>query len=244
MASKTDKLKSTDNSTAIISPTTKKGRKPGLVKVKLMLSVLPEIKDKIESGAKVLGISMSDYISSFLLENKQPEPIEYGLVKEIYLPTGDVVLVNSEDYPELSKYAWQLSNPYGVKYAHRSFRKHERQHGKPTWIGMHTQIMDPPDGFEIDHIDGNGLNNTRANLRICSHQQNIFNRRPSKAGKSIYKGVSWHNGNKKWQANITVDGKQINLGYTDSETEAARMHDVAAKIYHGEFAHLNFPEQS
>jgi len=113
--------------------------------------------------------------------------------------------------------------------------------GKNT--AMHRFIMKPPDDLVVDHIDGNGLNNTRANLRICTYQQNIFNRKGW--GKdSKYKGVSWDKRSKKWRAKIRYNSKDKHLGVFEDEIEAAKEYDKEAAKLFGEFAYLNFPEDN
>ncbi len=113
--------------------------------------------------------------------------------------------------------------------------------GKNT--AMHRFIMKPAEGLVVDHIDGNGLNNTRANLRICTYQQNICNRKGW--GKdSKYKGVCWDIYNKKWRAQINFNRECRYLGVFEDEIEAAKEYDKHAKKLFGEFAYLNFPDDN
>jgi hypothetical protein len=106
---------------------------------------------------------------------------------------------------------------------------------------MHRQIANPPDGKEVDHINGVTLDNRRENLRVCSHSQNMHNRRlRQKNNKSGYKGVHWLARTKRWVAEIRVNGKSRHLGYFTEKTDAARAYDTAAAECFGEFAHLNF----
>ena len=164
-------------------------------------------------------------------------------MKEIKLSNSEkTALVDDADYDALRVYKWRLTRSYNQCYAVRSAYVRELIDGKKREIKMSNQIMNPPDGFEVDHIDRNGLNNQRQNLRICTHQQNIWNRQSQKNSKSKYKGVSWHKGNKMWQATITAGGKQIPLGYSRDETEAAQLYDKAAKKYFAEYAVLNFQD--
>ena len=151
--------------------------------------------------------------------------------------------VDDEDFTALSVYNWRLTKSRNQKYAVRSAYVSELIDGKKKDIRMHNQIMNTPEGFEVDHIDRNGLNNCRYNLRICTHQQNSYNTRSAVNSKSKYKGVAWHKGNKMWQANITIGGKQLSLGYSKDEKEAARKYDEAAKKYYRNFAVLNFPQK-
>ena len=111
---------------------------------------------------------------------------------------------------------------------------------------MHHAILGKPSsGLMIDHKDGNGLNNTRANLRVVTRQQNDWNRgftwnTPKKTKTSKFKGVSLKEG--KWRAQIFFKGK-IHLGTFNTAEEAAKIYDVAACYYFGSFARLNFPQQ-
>jgi hypothetical protein len=107
----------------------------------------------------------------------------------------------------------------------------------------HFIIGDPPPGMVVDHINGDRLDNRRANLRFCTLAQNKQNSRPYRGGTSRYKGVSWKRtgkGTGKWLARIRVDGKDIHLGFHKEEEEAAKAYDTAAIRYYGEFARTNF----
>lgn len=113
-------------------------------------------------------------------------------------------------------------------------------------VMMHRQILGISGCEEGDHINGNGLDNRRANLRRCTRQQNSWNkparrlvtRRPT----SRYKGVSWDKARCKWRAELRTDGViQLHKRF-DSEIEAARAYDAAARFHFGEFAFLNFPD--
>jgi len=97
------------------------------------------------------------------------------------------------------------------------------------------------DGLVVDHINCDGLDNRRANLRLATRQQNKCNSRPRlRGGTSRYKGVFWAKDRKKWRASVSFNGKTKYLGGFDNEIEAAKVRDVAAKKYHGQFAWLNF----
>jgi len=109
---------------------------------------------------------------------------------------------------------------------------------------MHRYIIKVPPGLVIDHINYNGLDNRKANLRLTTRTQN--NRhviRTMNPGSSKFKGVSWYNREKRWVVKITADGKTFPIGYFRDEIQAANAYDKAAKKYHGEFAALNFPQQ-
>jgi hypothetical protein len=98
-------------------------------------------------------------------------------------------------------------------------------------------------GKVVHHEDGNGLNNTKENLRIVTvSENNKYVRKRGRAASSKYKGVSLEKRNGKWRAGIKSDGKHKNLGYFENQEDAARAYDEAAKIYHGEYAVLNFSQ--
>ena len=109
---------------------------------------------------------------------------------------------------------------------------------------MHRFILGLTDPkIKVDHINHNGLDNRKSNLRFGSHQHNVFNRRPNLHAVSLYKGVRWNTQRNKWMAYITIDGKGIYLGVFDNEEDAARAYDAKATEVFGEYAYLNFPEE-
>jgi len=111
-----------------------------------------------------------------------------------------------------------------------------------TTLQMHRAIMGfEPGDPEVDHRDGDGLNNRRSNLREATSAQNQANQRPQAARSSRFKGVCWNKWSQRWMAQINVDGRQRHLGRFADEVDAARAYDAAALETWGEFAHLNFP---
>lgn len=94
---------------------------------------------------------------------------------------------------------------------------------------------------QLDHVDGNGLNNTRANLRPATNAQNNHNERLRATNTSGYKGVHWVRTNSKWRAEIRIDGRNRHFGYFVDPLDAARAYDAAARSAFGAFACLNFP---
>ncbi len=100
-------------------------------------------------------------------------------------------------------------------------------------------IVGPP-----DHIDGNGLNNRRSNLRPASNSQQVANQGVRSDNTSGYKGVTWREDRGKWEAKIQSGGKRRCLGLFDDKIEAAKVYDHAALEAFGEFAVLNFPDRS
>ncbi|MHC4462505.1 MAG: HNH endonuclease [Planctomycetota bacterium] len=146
--------------------------------------------------------------------------------------------MDPEDYPRLAKHKWYAVKEGRSIYAVRSVTVGKRQQ---KGIRMHREIIKAEDGKLCDHINHNGLDNRKTNLRQVNRAQNSWNKRKQKGRHSSqYKGVSWFRVDKKWQARIQANGEKIFLGYFHNEIDAAKAYDQAAKKYHGEFAKLNF----
>ena len=155
----------------------------------------------------------------------------------IPLTQGLYALVDGEDYNRLNQWKWYANKIGNTYYAMRSqWLKTKKYY---LFILMHQQIVGGKKEKEIDHINHNGLDNRRFNLRFCSHTQNLQNS-ISKKGTSKYKGVSWHTKRKHWVARICINGKHIYLGSSKGEERAAALYDQAAQKHFGEFAYLNF----
>ena len=138
------------------------------------------------------------------------------MVKEILLTRGMVTLVDDEDYEYLNQVKW-FAHPHGkTAYVHRNIPKQENH--KRTTIKMHRIIMVPTPGKEIDHIDGNGLNNQKSNLRLVTHRENGQNRHQKKSSR--FPGVCWSKRGKNWIARIKIKGKSKHLGTFNNEEKA------------------------
>lgn len=161
-------------------------------------------------------------------------------MKELRLTKGYVAVVDDEDYSLVAGDRW---------YAHVKTRSDGtmRVYAKrriKTLVGwsmqsLHRVIMDAPDGIQVDHINGKGLDNRRSNLRMCSHAENQHNRRPQTGCTSKFKGVYWNKAGAKWMARIGVNGKQKHLGSFTSEQDAAQAYNLAAAVHYGEYGRLN-----
>lgn len=157
------------------------------------------------------------------------------MVKEIPLTLGMNAIVDDEDYEFLMQWNW-----YAMQAGRGAYKKYYAARGsRKKNLRMHQALCPAPEGMETDHINGNSLDNRRCNLRICTHRQNIWNRKAVRGSASRYKGVDWYAASGNWRAYIKLDGKQKHLGCYKSEDDAARAYNKAALQYHGEFAHLN-----
>ena len=160
------------------------------------------------------------------------------MTTEIPLTQGRVALVDDEDAAlVLASGNWRALRNRTIFYAARHIR---RTDGRRTTQRMHTLLTGWP---YVDHVNGNGLDNRRANLRPATNQENQRNRGKQENNTSGFKGVGWHKRIGKWQASVRVDGRLVHLGYHATPEAAARAYDAAALEHHGEFAHLNFSPQ-
>lgn len=152
-------------------------------------------------------------------------------MKEITLKCGAVVFVDDGDHELVAAHNWHVSHN---GYAVRRVRKPD---GTKPIIYMHREIFGMTAG-DIDHADGNRLNNTRSNLRDATRTQNNANSR-MRGGSSQFKGVCWHRQIRRWIAYISFGGKRKHIGTFRQERAAAEAYNEAAKKLFGEFARLN-----
>ena len=149
-------------------------------------------------------------------------------MKLIKLTKGQFAIVDDSDFEYLNQFKWHLScNGYAARKLHKSD------------IFMHRIINNTPEGLFTDHINRNGLDNRRKNLRSATYSQNSMNRSRQKNNTSGYNGVYWHSQARKWRTTIRLNGKFIHLGLFEDKTEAAKAYNIGAKKYYGEFANFN-----
>jgi len=157
-------------------------------------------------------------------------------MKEIPLTRGLVALVDDEDFDRIASLKWHASKK---GYATRNFMRKDGL-GKQYKLPMHRYILgiDLHDPSTVDHIDGNKLNNQKANLRMCGLAGNMQNRPKTCRNTSGYKGVSWDKTCNKWSARIRCNGTSVYLGTFESASDAHKAYCQAAGDLHGEFARV------
>jgi len=144
---------------------------------------------------------------------------------KIKLTQGQFTLVDEEDFDYLNQWKWSY-NPSGG-YAYRN----QNNHG----IWLHRLLINPPKGFETDHINGDGLDNRRANLRIVTHQQNLMNQKVKSNNKTGYAGVSFERSRKRWFASLYLGGKTIFQKRFKDFNQAIMARKEAEDIYFGKY---------
>lgn len=159
-------------------------------------------------------------------------------VVEVQLTRGLVTIIDAEDLELVSQHKWCADRGRNTDYA----RRQQTIDGKKRSIKLHRVILNAPDGMHVDHINGNGLDNRKANLRLCTHAENRRNGQKRKGCLSEYKGVSKQQGKcrKRWTSTVRVGEKKYTKSFL-TEIEAALWYDEIAREHFGEFAKINFP---
>lgn len=154
-------------------------------------------------------------------------------MKEISLTQGKMALVDDSDYEELGQWKWYAMRTASHRDRWCAARCVPTGNGRQANIYMHRAILKPASGVFIDHIDGDGLNNQRSNLRLATNQENCRNQRVRRNNTTGYKGVfKWHN---RWGAKI----QEYYLGLFNTPEEAATAYNEAANELFGEYARFN-----
>lgn len=152
---------------------------------------------------------------------------------ELRTKRGDVILVDDEDFMALSKPSWHVTSD---GYAKRTVRIGRRSEGKKITVAIHRQILglERGDARQVDHINGNKLDNRRCNLRICLKDENARNRKTNANNQLGYKGVSRHG--LKSRVEIQSHVRRVYLGLHPTAELANEFYALAAEMLHGEFA--------
>lgn len=153
------------------------------------------------------------------------------------LTRGLTAVIDADDLDLVAGFVWNAQTGRGTHYAR------SKLNGEPLWLHRLVMGLDRADPRVVDHIDHDGLNCRKANLRIATRTENAANRNPHR-GSSSYRGVHWNAKNQRWVAKIRLGGEQVYLGSFTDEEAAARAVDAEALRHRGEFASLNFPEES
>lgn len=154
-------------------------------------------------------------------------------MKEISITKNKVALVDDADFPSVSCHRWHQKKSKNITYARALFNGHR--------VSMHRFILIVPKNLVVDHINGNGLDNRRSNLRICTQSQNMMNQKRHHDSKSSYKGIWFSRDTKKWGVRIKAYGKRHYAGLFGTAVEAAKVYDFLASQFFGSYANLNFP---
>ncbi|MES2408775.1 MAG: HNH endonuclease [Patescibacteria group bacterium] len=155
-------------------------------------------------------------------------------MKKIKLTKNKYSIISDSDYRKVSQHIWHLSNGYAT------YQKYDRITKKTqTWY-LHWDIIGKPNkGYNVDHINGDRLDNRRSNLRICTAAENMRNRKLNKDNTSGFKGVVFYKVLNKWGSGIKFNGKFHYLGLFITKEEAAEVYNKKAKELHKQFAKLN-----
>lgn len=158
-------------------------------------------------------------------------------MKTLPLTQGKFAVVSDSDFPFVKNFQWCAKRIKTLWYTVRSVR----QNGKKITIYLHRHLLGVSKTEKIDHRDGDGLNNSRRNLRIATTTQNSQGFQTSRKNKSSrFRGVTWVKKVGRWQASIGIKGRVKFIGEFCDEKKAARAYDSAARKYFGRFAFQNF----
>jgi len=157
-------------------------------------------------------------------------------MKKIKLTQDKYALVDNDDFEFLNQWKWYATKQGNTFYAHRDSRNRKRNKG--NIVSMHREIMNNPNNKLVDHIDGNGLNNQRKNLRFCTKSENGMNQKIHKNSTSKLKGVTFDKSRQKYLAQINVNKRKIFIGRFINKEDAYKAYCEACKKYHREFANI------
>jgi hypothetical protein len=177
-------------------------------------------------------ISAPDLESSAFTRKRRIDSMPEN-IKVIPLTKGLYAVVDATDFDRVSQYRWYAQTRNHTNYAACDLQNPKRH------MYMHRFLLGEPQGLDVDHINHDGLDNRRSNLRSATRSQNHFNKRKSEGKSSKFKGVSRYK-NGKWQAHIGINGKRHSLGNSfKTEEEAFEAYCAEAKRMHGDYLHLD-----
>ena len=204
-------------------------------------------RNKAGSPGRLWVVDADDSCNNFTQDNQLLAPHLAEALSEgaklIPLTQDKFAIVDPEDYEQLREYKWYAKKGGNTYYAARGVRIFK----DGEFIGvrqilMHRVITNAPAGLMVDHINHNGLDNRRSNLRLCTRAQNAQNSRSRQGSSSKYKGVFLEKTSNRYLAHIRHNGKRTKIGRFKNEVDAAKAYDKKAREFFGEFAYLNFPE--
>lgn len=143
---------------------------------------------------------------------------------------NEILLIDKEDWFRFKELRWQILKPKGYVVCYK----------KEKTLYLHREILSAPKNLQVDHINGNKLDNQRKNLRLATSQQNLANSKLSKWNTSGFKGARWDKQHKKWKTEIKFNYVYIFIGYFDTLHQAALAYDLWAMDLNKEFAKTNF----
>lgn len=155
-------------------------------------------------------------------------------MRRIKLTQDKYAIVDDEDFYIVNNLKW-----HAIKTGYNNGHWYAKTQINKKQIFLHNFIINPPDKYEVDHKDGNGLNNFKSNLRCAFRNQNCWNRKKASNNTTGFKGVIFHKKRNIFQAQIYINKKNLYLGAFDSAEEAAMAYDKAASIHFSEFAKTN-----
>lgn len=156
---------------------------------------------------------------------------------EIPLTQGKVAIIDAVDWDLVKDFKWHTQKNHLCSYAIANIKRN----GKRTTIGMHQILMGTYSKMHVDHINNDGLDNRRNNLRVCTVSQNRANSKTHLNNTSGYRGVSFKKNTNRWKSQIRINKKLYDLGEFDLKEDAARVYDIISREWYGEYATLNFP---
>lgn len=160
------------------------------------------------------------------------------MVREIPLSQGKIALVDDEDFDRVNQFKWCAAATSSSRtwYAMRG----DYTGSKPRTIYLHRFILDAPSDMDVDHINHNGLDCRRENMRLATTSQNCCNRRKNVGSKFRFKGIQARRN--RFAVRVPFDGRLVHFRTYATQEEAARIYDAVVARLRGEFAHTNFPD--